>query len=157
MSVFEKSVSCKDVAPLLVFYACDEVSDRERKQIEAHVANCRPDESLRRRLLGRHVWESDNVYASRVPVGDGHHRHPGRADHRLNAGIVPERLSSILTQQRLPRDWIAAIFDSTGAVVARTHEMNRFLDRKVLRHWSIECKRSPRTPWRIRRWKAFQF
>jgi hypothetical protein len=40
MSAFEKSVSCKDVAPLLVFYACDEVSDRERKQIEAHVANC---------------------------------------------------------------------------------------------------------------------
>jgi hypothetical protein len=40
MSVFEKSVSCKGVAPLLVFYACDEVSDRERKQIEAHVANC---------------------------------------------------------------------------------------------------------------------
>jgi HEAT repeats/Putative zinc-finger len=41
MSVFEKSVSCKDVAPLLIFYACDEVSDRERKQIEAHVANCK--------------------------------------------------------------------------------------------------------------------
>jgi hypothetical protein len=40
MSVFEKSVSCKDVAPLLVFYACDEVSEKERKQIEAHVANC---------------------------------------------------------------------------------------------------------------------
>jgi hypothetical protein len=40
MSVFEKGVNCKDVAPLLVFYACDEVSDRERKQIEAHVANC---------------------------------------------------------------------------------------------------------------------
>jgi hypothetical protein len=40
MSVFEKNVSCKDVAPILVFYACDEVSDRERKQIEAHIANC---------------------------------------------------------------------------------------------------------------------
>jgi hypothetical protein len=40
MSVFEKSVSCKDVAPLLVFYACDEVSEKERKQIEAHVAKC---------------------------------------------------------------------------------------------------------------------
>jgi hypothetical protein len=40
MSVFEKSVSCKDVAPLLVFYACDEVSEKERKQIEAHVATC---------------------------------------------------------------------------------------------------------------------
>src|SRR5881394_3358773 len=41
MSAFEKSVNCKDIAPLLVFYTCDEVSDRERKQIEAHVANCR--------------------------------------------------------------------------------------------------------------------
>ncbi len=40
MSVFEKSVSCRDVAPLLVFYACDEVSDKERKQIQAHIANC---------------------------------------------------------------------------------------------------------------------
>jgi len=40
MSVFEKSLSCKDVAPLLIFYACDEVSDKERQQIDAHVANC---------------------------------------------------------------------------------------------------------------------
>src|SRR5713101_7899770 len=40
MSAFEKSVKCEDIAPLLVFYACNEVCDRERKQIEAHVANC---------------------------------------------------------------------------------------------------------------------
>jgi hypothetical protein len=40
MSVFEKGASCKDVAPLLVFHACDEVSDKERQQIDAHVANC---------------------------------------------------------------------------------------------------------------------
>ena len=40
MSVFEKNLSCKDVAPILVFYACDEVSEKERKQIEAHVATC---------------------------------------------------------------------------------------------------------------------
>src|SRR5713226_4592316 len=40
MSAFEKIVNCKDVPPLLVFYICDEVSDRECKQIEAHVANC---------------------------------------------------------------------------------------------------------------------
>jgi HEAT repeats/Putative zinc-finger len=40
MSVFEKNLNCKDIAPLLVFYACDEVSDKERKQIEAHVAKC---------------------------------------------------------------------------------------------------------------------
>jgi len=40
MSVFDKNFSCKDIGPLLVFYACDEVSDRERKQIEAHIAKC---------------------------------------------------------------------------------------------------------------------
>jgi len=40
MSAFEKSVNCEDVALLLVFYACNEVSDRERKHIDAHVANC---------------------------------------------------------------------------------------------------------------------
>jgi HEAT repeats/Putative zinc-finger len=41
MSVFENSAGCKDVAPLLVFYACDEVTDKERKQIEGHVASCK--------------------------------------------------------------------------------------------------------------------
>src|SRR5229473_6785492 len=40
MNVFEKNIRCEDVAPLLVFYACDEVSDKERKQIEAHVTIC---------------------------------------------------------------------------------------------------------------------
>lgn len=40
MSMFEKGLCCKDVAPLLIFYACDEVSDKERKQIDAHVAQC---------------------------------------------------------------------------------------------------------------------
>src|SRR5467141_4229931 len=40
MSVFDKGLNCKDIGPLLVFYACDEVSDKERKQIEAHIAKC---------------------------------------------------------------------------------------------------------------------
>lgn len=40
MSAFEKNVTCKEIAPLLVFYACDEVSDEERRQIAAHLANC---------------------------------------------------------------------------------------------------------------------
>ena len=40
MSVFEKNLSCKDIAPILVFYACDEVSEKERNQIEAHISAC---------------------------------------------------------------------------------------------------------------------
>jgi HEAT repeat protein/putative zinc finger protein len=45
MSPFEKDssarMSCKDVAPLLVFYVCDEVSDDERQLIETHLATCK--------------------------------------------------------------------------------------------------------------------
>jgi len=48
----------------------------------------------------------------------------------LSTAIVPERLSRLLTEQRLPPDWIAAIFDSTGTTVSRTHEMSRFLGKK---------------------------
>jgi hypothetical protein len=40
MNVFEHNLGCNDVAPLLVFYVCDEVSEKERKQIEAHLADC---------------------------------------------------------------------------------------------------------------------
>ena len=32
--------SCAEVAPLLVFYACDEVEQYEREQIDAHLAIC---------------------------------------------------------------------------------------------------------------------
>jgi hypothetical protein len=31
---------CGDIAPLLVFYACDEAEPEEREQIDAHLANC---------------------------------------------------------------------------------------------------------------------
>ena len=40
MSAFEKNLNCKDVGPLLVFYVCEEVSDKERRQIESHLAHC---------------------------------------------------------------------------------------------------------------------
>src|SRR5882762_5792614 len=40
MNVFEHNLNCKDVRPLLVFYVCEEVSEKERKQIEVHLAGC---------------------------------------------------------------------------------------------------------------------
>ena len=45
MSPFDKNqgkMNCKDVAPLLVFYVCEEVNDSERELIEAHLATCQP-------------------------------------------------------------------------------------------------------------------
>ena len=48
----------------------------------------------------------------------------------LAAGILPERLSELLTQQRLSSDWVSAILDSTGIIVARTRQMERFVGTK---------------------------
>jgi len=40
MSPREQWKHCAEVAPLLVFYACDEVDARERQKIEAHLSAC---------------------------------------------------------------------------------------------------------------------
>jgi len=40
MSGSSKFMRCEDVAPLLVFYTCDEITSEERAQIDAHLATC---------------------------------------------------------------------------------------------------------------------
>jgi anti-sigma factor RsiW len=46
---------CTDIAPLLVFYACDEVSDSERKRIEQHLQICK---ACAEQLAGdRALWD----------------------------------------------------------------------------------------------------
>jgi hypothetical protein len=45
----------------------------------------------------------------------------------LAAALTPERLGAILSQQPLPGGWVAAIFDRTGTIVARTHDAGRFV------------------------------
>lgn len=40
MSGERKVMRCEDVAPLLVFFTCDELTAGEREQIVAHLANC---------------------------------------------------------------------------------------------------------------------
>ena len=48
----------------------------------------------------------------------------------LVAYVGVGHLSEMLVGQRLPRDWIGAIFDSSGTIVARTHEAPRFVGSK---------------------------
>ncbi len=48
----------------------------------------------------------------------------------ISMGMFPERLSTILSEQRLPSDWVLSIFDSTGTMVSRTHQMERFVGQK---------------------------
>ncbi len=40
MSLFDKQVGCEEVTALLVFYVCDEVTEKERRQIDAHFLAC---------------------------------------------------------------------------------------------------------------------
>ena len=40
MSAADKKSRCAKIAPILVFYACDEVSENERKLIDEHLAVC---------------------------------------------------------------------------------------------------------------------
>lgn len=40
MSPAVRKPGCQEIAPLLVFFVCDEVSDKERKLIESHLAVC---------------------------------------------------------------------------------------------------------------------
>lgn len=56
MSAAEKKARCAEIAAMLVFYACDEVNEGERQQIEEHLAGC---ESCARQLAGEHeLWEA---------------------------------------------------------------------------------------------------
>jgi signal transduction histidine kinase/CheY-like chemotaxis protein len=65
------------------------------------------------------------LVAVEVPVVVG-----GTPTYGLAAGILPEYLGEVLRRQRLPPDVIAAIFDRTGTVAARTHASEQFAGKK---------------------------
>jgi diguanylate cyclase (GGDEF)-like protein len=60
-----------------------------------------------------------------VPVRQG-----GRVSYTLAMGFLPERFAAILAQQRPAPEWIVSIFDSTGTILARTHEADLFVGKK---------------------------
>ena len=44
----------------------------------------------------------------------------GKPRYALAIGILPERVTEILRRQKIPPEWVAAIVDSSGTIVART-------------------------------------
>ncbi len=54
----------------------------------------------------------------------------GTVAYALSIGVLPDRFRSILSGQQLPPGWIGAVFDTTGTVVARTQEHERFVGGK---------------------------
>ncbi len=67
------------------------------------------------------------IYVIGVPV-----MRDGSIIYSLNAIVAPEHLLGILTEQNFPESWRVVIADSSGSIVARTHEMTKFMGKKVV-------------------------
>jgi hypothetical protein len=66
MNAADKKSRCSKIAPILVFYACEEVSENERKLIDEHLAVCG---SCAEQLAGeRALWEA--MDAANPPAGE---------------------------------------------------------------------------------------
>ena len=90
MSGEPKILRCDDVAPLLVFYSCDEVSAEEREQIAAHLANCSE--------CSAQLMQED---ALRDAIG----HIPQAADQFDTANVLLSQCRSVITfQQSYPDD-----------------------------------------------------
>ncbi len=76
------------------------------------------------------------MFTIAVPV-----KREGSTTYALSATVAPQQLVHLLSQQGLPDSWRAVVADSSGSIVARTHEMARFAGQKVLpdlaRHMDI--------------------
>ena len=67
------------------------------------------------------------VLAMGVPVGAGN----GVA-YSLNVGIEPRRIGDIVARQPLPDGWLVAVLDSSGTIVARSRDADRFVGQKAV-------------------------
>ena len=66
MSAADKKSRCDKLAPILVFYACDEVSEKERKLIDEHLAVCAY--CAEQLTSERALWEA--IGAANPPAGE---------------------------------------------------------------------------------------
>lgn len=56
---------------------------------------------------------------------------PDGSVHALNANIAPAMLQQVLARQKLSPRWIAAVLDSSGAIIARTHDHERHVGERA--------------------------
>lgn len=54
----------------------------------------------------------------------------GQALYALSVGVMPSDFDEVLIAQNFPAEWIAAVFDNTGTIVARTHSPDVYVGQK---------------------------
>lgn len=69
------------------------------------------------------------AFPVRVPV----HRDEA-VTYVLSAAVLPKRIDEILRQQKVPDDWVVAVFDASGKRVARTKEHSSAVPSPSLAH-----------------------
>lgn len=67
------------------------------------------------------------VLAMGVPVLQG-----SEVVYSLNVGLSPDRINEVLRKQVLPEGWLVAVLDSSGTIVSRSRDAERFLGQKAV-------------------------
>ncbi len=80
-----------------------------------------------------------------------------KVKYALSVGVFPESLNELLIRQKLPPDWIAVIFDTSGTIVARTHSPERFIGTKGAPLLLAAMAKAPAGVVETRRSKACRF
>jgi len=62
-----------------------------------------------------------------VPVGSG-----DEVNYSLNIGLDPARIGALINRQQLPEGWLLAVLDSSGTIVGRSRDAQRFVGQKAV-------------------------
>jgi hypothetical protein len=125
MSAADPLKTCSEIAPLLVFYACDEVSAQERMAIDAHLVTCKDcqeqlaEESAFQEMVGAMPQAADNMDSASVLLAQCRSELYEKLDD-LATPPVKERAPAFLWLRRwmaLHPAWSGALMVLIGLVV----------------------------------------
>jgi diguanylate cyclase (GGDEF)-like protein len=119
------------------------LTDRQGRQLlNTKVPFGTPLPSSGRPIQLRDVFESGNFVVSDLFVGPvsrapiialGVPVYRGReVVYSLSIGIAPERILRVLQRRALPEGWVASVLDSSGTIVARTRDSQRFVGQRAI-------------------------
>lgn len=80
------------------------------------------------------------IIAMGVPV----HGRNGEVIYSLNVGMLPTQLNELLQRQSLQHGWLAAIVDSSGTIIGRSRDAERFVGQKAVAELRARLQRSDR-------------
>lgn len=73
------------------------------------------------------VTTKSHIIAMGVPV-----LVQGRVVYSLNIGLVPARINQLIARQNIPEGWVVAVLDSSGSIVGRSRDPERFVGQKAV-------------------------